>query len=255
MKIALLCGEGISTNIVYNYLASKTNIGIVIIEEPVNKKAFIKNRIKKLGFLTVVGQILFSLLVIPILISTSKKRFQEICSDNLLDISEKFLLSDKCKRVSSVNSSETIQYLKEYAPDIVVVNGTRIISENVLSSCDARFINMHAGITPAYRGVHGGYWALYNDDIENCGVTVHFVDKGIDTGGILGQARISPTSQDNFTTYPVLQIAAGLELEYKAIKDIENNSFSIQENGLPSKLYTHPTIFQYLYRYFTKKIK
>src|SRR5438093_9923670 len=48
----------------------------------------------------------------------------------------------------------------------VVVNGTRIISEAVLTASDAVFINMHAGITPKYRGVHGGYWALYNGDGE-----------------------------------------------------------------------------------------
>ena len=42
---------------------------------------------------------------------------------------------------------------------------------------------MHAGITPQYRGVHGGYWAVVNNDPEHCGVTIHFVDKGIDTGG------------------------------------------------------------------------
>ena len=43
-------------------------------------------------------------------------------------------------------------------------------------------INMHAGITLRYRGVHGGYWALAEQHPEWVGTTVHLVDPGIDTG-------------------------------------------------------------------------
>jgi folate-dependent phosphoribosylglycinamide formyltransferase PurN len=72
--------------------------------------------------------------------------------------------------------------LKAINPDLVIVNGTRIISKKVLSSINSKFVNIHVGITPKYRGVHGTYWALVNNDVENSGVTVHFVDEGIDTG-------------------------------------------------------------------------
>ena len=100
---------------------------------------------------------------------------------------------------------------------VVVVNGTRIIARRVLEASDAVFINTHCGITPEYRGVHGGYWALYRSDPENCGVTVHLVDPGIDTGGILAQQRIEPGPHDNFVTYPYLQLAAGLPLLVEAV--------------------------------------
>jgi folate-dependent phosphoribosylglycinamide formyltransferase PurN len=67
--------------------------------------------------------------------------------------------------------------LKAINPDLVIVNGTRIISKKVLSSINSKFVNIHVGITPKYRGVHGTYWALVNNDVENSGVTVHFVDE------------------------------------------------------------------------------
>jgi methionyl-tRNA formyltransferase len=41
------------------------------------------------------------------------------------------------------------------------------------SSINSKFVNIHVGITPKYRGVHGTYWALVNNDVENSGVTVH----------------------------------------------------------------------------------
>ena len=77
--------------------------------------------------------------------------------------------------------------LDSLRPDLVVVHGTRIISARVLASAGCPVVNMHAGITPRYRGVHGGYWALAEQHPDWVGTTVHLVDAGIDTGGILAQ--------------------------------------------------------------------
>jgi folate-dependent phosphoribosylglycinamide formyltransferase PurN len=63
------------------------------------------------------------------------------------------------------------------------------------SSINSKFVNIHVGITPKYRGVHGTYWALVNNDVENSGVTVHFVDEGIDTGNIINQAIVVPSKR------------------------------------------------------------
>ncbi len=73
---------------------------------------------------------------------------------------------------------------------MVLVVGTRIISRKVLVAVAAPFINYHDGITPKYRGIHGGYWASAQSDLANFGVTVHLVDPGIDTGEVLYQARL-----------------------------------------------------------------
>ena len=75
-----------------------------------------------------------------------------------------------------------------------------------------RSINMHAGITPRYRGVHGGYWALAEQHPEWVGTTVHLVDPGIDTGGILAQATFEVTGEDTIATYPDLHLVHGLPL-------------------------------------------
>jgi folate-dependent phosphoribosylglycinamide formyltransferase PurN len=78
-----------------------------------------------------------------------------------------------------------------------------------LQSTSAKFINTYTGITPLYRDVHGGYWALFQNDKENCDVTVLLVDEGIDTGNIIYQFLIQPTKHDNFSTYPLLQLSEG----------------------------------------------
>jgi methionyl-tRNA formyltransferase len=108
--------------------------------------------------------------------------------------------------------------LRRLKPNVVVLSGTRVVSRPVLEGVKAVFLNVHAGIIPRYRGVHGGYWALVEGEPENCGVTVHMVDAGVDTGAVVSRARIRPLPTDNYLTYPWLQLAAALPLLIAAIE-------------------------------------
>lgn len=252
-KIVLLGGKGLSTNIVFNSLNDEFGIYIAIIEDPVSRNKLIKGRIKRLGFVKVLGQLAFQLGIAPLLNFLSKKRKQEIIDTNLMNQTQ--IPKNKIKNVLSVNDRETIEFLQNINPDLVIVNGTRIISKKVLESVQCKFINTHAGITPKYRGVHGAYWALANRDVENSGVTVHFVDTGIDTGNIIYQENVIPTEKDNFTTYPLLQLAKGLKILKQAVTDYFNDSISIKHPQLTSHLWYHPTIFQYLYFRIKNKVK
>lgn len=247
MKIVMLCNNGTSSAIVFDKLSKKYEIEKVIVEGNVPKSTFLKRRIKKLGIFKVVGQMAFSSLVVPFLKKEAKNRRNEIIQKYDIQTDFEKIHNANTLFVPSVNSSECIQALKQIKPDIVIVNGTRIISKEVLTSIDATFINMHAGITPKYRGVHGAYWAYYNNDEENAGVTIHLVNEGIDTGSIIYQARIEKNEKDNFTTYTLIQTCVGVEYEINAIEDVINGRLKLTQNDLPSALYTHPTIFQYIY--------
>ena len=215
-KIVLLCGDGTSSYIVYNCLSKNVPIEKVIVERSGSKKAFLKKRIKKMGLWKVLGQMAFVGLIVPLLRRSAKGRKQEILEQYGTSDDSKALYDAQPIFVDSVNDKACIAALQQLQPDLVVVNGTRIISEEVLNCIDATFINMHAGITPKYRGSHGAYWALYNKDKAHAGVTVHLVDKGIDTGAVLYQSVIDITPKDNFTTYPILQTCVGVEDELRA---------------------------------------
>ena len=107
-----------------------------------------------------------------------------------------------------------------------------------------------------YRGVHGGYWSLVEGKPETCGVTVHLVDPGIDTGNILGQALISPQEKDNFVTYPALQLAAGLPLMFRAVMNGLEDKVEVQPypDG-KSGLWSHPAAWEYLFYRLFKGVK
>lgn len=243
-KIVMLTGKGPSTTYLYNKLIEDFNIAAVIIEEEVDKKTFLKRRAQKLGWWKVLGQVLFQGLIVPLLRKEAAKRLSEIKS--IYQFKETPIHPDKLKPVKSVNDPTCIELLMEIKPEIVIVNGTRIISKKVLSSIPAVFINTHAGITPKYRGVHGGYWALVSNDYANCGVTVHLVDSGIDTGGVLYQSTISTVSTDNFCTYPSIQLGEGIKLMQQAISDAIAESLLIKKSQTTeSRLWYHPTIWEY----------
>jgi methionyl-tRNA formyltransferase len=150
------------------------------------------------------------------------------------------------QKVPSVNATETIAAIRALSPKVVVVNGTRIIARTVLEAVPAVFLNIHAGITPKYRGTHGAYWALLNGDPDHCGVTVHIVDPGIDTGPVVAQAVIAPTIKDSFTTYPHLQLAAALPLLVSSVAKALDDKLVAQPAKGETGLWYHPGAFQYL---------
>ncbi len=249
-----MSGRDKSTIYIYNSLKKYYKIENVIIEKHPPLIRYFRRRIKSLGLINVVGQILFLGIIVPFLKIIGHKRILEIKNQN--NFSNEKIESNKISHVNSVNSLETIKIIKKINPDLILVNGTRIISEKVLNCVSARFINMHMGITPLYRGLHGGYWALANLDKVRCGVTIHYIDEGIDTGKILEQCLISINKKDNFITYPLLQLAVGIPLLKDALYNLTSNKILIKAypDG-DSKFWSHPTFWVYLLNFIKYGIK
>ncbi|MCU0440915.1 MAG: formyl transferase [Bacteroidia bacterium] len=253
-KIVLLAGSNShSTTLLFNAIDPEFEIHAVIIEQAQPRLRVLKNRAKKLGWIIVAQQVLFQLCVLPLLKVTSQKRLRTII--HTAKLHDTPIPTDKVLQVVSANNMQCIDLLNKLQPDIVLVNGTRILSKKLLESVPAIFINMHAGITPMYRGVHGGYWALTQNDSANCGVTIHQVDAGVDTGATLFQSSIQITPQDNFYTYPYLQFVAGLPFLKKALTDWPNYKFKATHQNNRSRQWYHPTLLQYLYFRIIKGVK
>lgn len=244
--MVLLAGLGQSTAILFHALDAAIPLRAVIVEERPARRDFIAARAHRLGVGRVLGQMVFHAAVVPLLRRRSARRRRALLHELGLDDSP--IPPERVVRVRSVNDARTEGLLRELAPGVVVVNGTRIIARRLIEALPRTvFLNMHAGITPLYRGVHGAYWALVQGDPEHCGVTVHRVDTGIDTGPIVAQARIAPAPADDFTTYPLLQLAAGIPLLIDAIRSARDGH--ITETPAPagrSRLWTHPTALEYV---------
>jgi folate-dependent phosphoribosylglycinamide formyltransferase PurN len=242
-KIIFLASDCEPSKWVYNALIKDTEVAGILLEKPVSRKTLIKGRIRKVGLFPVIGQVLFSLLLVPILKIMARKRKAALVNQYQLD--DRDFTPDKTYRVASVNDDACKQLLQQLNPDIIVVNGTRIISKRILQSVNAVFINMHVGITPAYRGSHGGYWAVYNNDLANFGTTIHLVDSGVDTGSVLKQAFIKPAKDDNFATFPILQVAIGIKALKEVLAEMQAGIQQPVAHKEKGKMYYQPSIIEY----------
>jgi len=63
---------------------------------------------------------------------------------------------------------------------------------------------------------------------------------------VLYQARLTPTDADNYATFPYLQLAAALPLMEQAARDALAGTLAPQTVNLPSRLWSHPTIWSYV---------
>jgi folate-dependent phosphoribosylglycinamide formyltransferase PurN len=249
-RIVILAGDVPSTQTVVHALERDHEVVGVIVEDKEPRSLFLKRRAKRMGWWTVMGQVLFSVVIVTVENILWRKRIQEVFVEYGLVEGK---ITVPVTRVHSVNDTATIELLRSLQPDTVVLHGTRIVSDTVLCSIEASFINIHAGMTPMYRGVHGAYWALAEGHPELCGVTVHLVDPGIDTGKVLAQAVCVPKKGDCFVVYPHLQLGVGLGL----LVDVFARSTLVPTPiAAPfSRLWYHPTIWRYLWTYVTKGVK
>jgi methionyl-tRNA formyltransferase len=246
-RVVLLCGDDPVSRIVYHALSTSFTVAAAVVEDRVRRSQLARRRLRKLGAATVAGQVLFTAAVFPWLRRRAARRVEAIKREHGLDDSP---IGGTVVRVGSVNSAEARAAIRGLAPDVVVVNGTRIIDAETLAATPAPFLNMHAGITPLYRGVHGGYWALAERRPDLVGTTVHLVNTGIDTGRVVGQATFAVTPDDSFATYPYLHTACGLSILLDAVARAAAGSLTAAKNPrrLPSRLRTHPTLWGYLGR-------
>jgi phosphoribosylglycinamide formyltransferase 1 len=213
-RIVLLARESSATAILYHALAPQFDVRVLYEQAPTTLR-LLRSRVKRLGLLTVIGQVLFQMMVAKPLGWLSRTRKAEILRTS--GVPDAPIPADRIAWVNSVNDPACWDQVRSLAPRAVVINGTRILSKKTIAALGVPVLNTHVGITPMYRGVHGAYWALVQDDRAHCGVTVHLVDEGVDTGSILHQALIEPTAADNFCTYPTLQMVAGSRLMAQAL--------------------------------------
>jgi len=99
-------------------------------------------------------------------------------------------------RVKNLNGPRAAEILKKENVDLGIVLGTRILKRSTFAVPRLGSINLHKGSVPDYRGLPPGFWELY-DGKDSAGITVHFVDDGLDTGDVIGMQRVDIADTDN----------------------------------------------------------
>lgn len=104
-----------------------------------------------------------------------------------------------------VNSKEFLSWVDNQSADLFIsMSFNQILRKKIIEMPKYGFINCHAGALPFYRGRNPLNWVLINGE-STFGITVHYVDEGIDTGDIIVQKEYAISDSDNYAT--LLQIA------------------------------------------------
>lgn len=170
------------------------------------------------------------------------KAFDKIISDNSIEIQFVTVRYDKrdaelirkaeknsipIELNKNINSEEFVNKMKLYNSDLFVsMSFNQIFKSEMINLPKYKAINCHAGKLPFYRGRNILNWALINDEKE-FGITVHYLDEGIDTGDIILQETYPITDEDDYNTLLTRAYAGCADVLYRAIKMVQNDEVRI----------------------------
>jgi methionyl-tRNA formyltransferase len=141
-----------------------------------------------------------------------------------------------------------VDWIKRLQPDVICTCGCSIIKEPIISIPPKGVLNLHGGLSQKYRGVWTTHWAIYNEEPEYIGATVHYLSTGIDDGNIIYQGQPNIVIDDNPESSYAKVVKCGIEMMLKAIDDIQNNtikSYPLKEKGT---LYLNKMMTPYIHR-------
>jgi hypothetical protein len=91
------------------------------------------------------------------------------------------------------NSPASIARLREWSPDLIIFTGGNILRKQLLEVPRLGVLNLHLGLLPEIRGMSSPEWSL----LQNIppGITLHYMNEGIDTGPILQRLELPGAAQ------------------------------------------------------------
>jgi len=122
-----------------------------------------------------------------------------------------------------------VRCLESYKIDLLVLAGfMRVLTGEFVKKYWGRIINIHPALLPAFPGAHAIKDAL-DAKVQETGVTVHFVDCGVDTGKIIIQRKIPVLPQDTLEALEVRIHNVEYEVYPEALKQVLSGKIKVPE--------------------------
>ena len=127
-----------------------------------------------------------------------------------------------------------VDRLRENGVDVVVLAGfMRLVTDVLLDAFPMRIVNVHPALLPAFPGVHAQRQALaYGARVSGC--TVHFVDRGTDTGPIIAQAAVPVRDDDDEEALRLRILAEEHALLPRVLQWLAEGRVHVEPAALPS---------------------
>jgi folate-dependent phosphoribosylglycinamide formyltransferase PurN len=126
---------------------------------------------------------------------------------------------------SDQNSPDAISKLKKWSPDLIIFTGGNILRKQLLEVPRLGVLNAHLGLLPEIRGMSSPEWSrLRNVPV---GVTIHYMDAGIDTGPILQRSEFPDAhAGESLSDLRTRLIAFGIEKVAEVVSALDRGAIS-----------------------------
>ncbi|MBN1588207.1 MAG: hypothetical protein JW888_01695 [Pirellulales bacterium] len=129
-----------------------------------------------------------------------------------------------------VNGEPFRALLRELKADLIVsISGTQWYGKKLREQMPAGIVNCHGALLPKYRGLMPSFWTLANNEHEG-GVSVHYIDGGLDSGPIVVQGRYRINPQDTLEDIMARSKDMAAELIIESVRRIEAGSPELLPN-------------------------
>ena len=104
--------------------------------------------------------------------------------------------------VQELNDPDSEDLVRKVQPDLIAFTGGGLIRPNILALPKLGVLNCHTGVLPPYRGMDVVEWTAAEKEVNmvGFGATLHFMDKGVDSGPIILTRNIRTQPKDDFHT-------------------------------------------------------
>lgn len=134
------------------------------------------------------------------------------------------------------------QYLNEIAarnPDVIISSNPLIFGEKILKLPNICCINRHSALLPSYGGLLPMVHAFRNGE-KYTGVSIHVMEKNIDTGAILAQLKVPISSGETVDILYKKCFDASVDALLIALDKIRNRDFTPVQNDFPPSYFSWP---------------
>ncbi len=199
MRTALICHDDadLDREGLARWLASfSTFVGTVVIHEPGGRlQKRIRREVSRVGLRRFLDVLAFRIYY-RLTQSSEDRQWEQHALERLRTIYRSRPDAPRIA-VSSPNSADAEAFLKAQQPDLVIARCKTILKEQIFGIPKHGTFVMHPGICPEYRNAHGCFWARANGDLDNVGMTLLRVDRGVDTGPVFGYFRVDPPPSES----------------------------------------------------------
>jgi folate-dependent phosphoribosylglycinamide formyltransferase PurN len=123
------------------------------------------------------------------------------------------------------NAPDAIVQLKEWSPDLMIFTGGGILRQPLLQVPRLGVLNAHLGLLPEIRGMSSPEWSLLSG--VPVGVTVHFIDPGIDSGPVLLRRQLPGAARsESLDDLRNRLIAFGIEMVGEVVSDLDRGAIT-----------------------------